>query len=99
MGHKETRLFPDLFKNLLCPSCPGVSEDLAIFPMHFQKKPRQGAAPPAVEGLDATGSLPVWIYRVRRVPRLRRLQQWAPGWKGLLFPESGNAGRTILGMC
>lgn len=42
MGHKETRLFPDLFKNLLCPSCPGVSEDLAIFPMHFPEETKAG---------------------------------------------------------
>ena len=38
MGHKETRLFPDLFKNLLCQSCPWVSEDLAVFPIHFPEE-------------------------------------------------------------
>ena len=42
MGHKETRLFPDLFKNLLCPPCPGVGEDLAVFPMHFPEETKAG---------------------------------------------------------
>ena len=42
VGHKETRLFSDLFKNLLCQSCPGVSEDLAIFPMHFPEETMAG---------------------------------------------------------
>lgn len=42
VGHKETRLFSDLFKNLLFQSCPGVSEDLAIFPMHIPEETMAG---------------------------------------------------------
>lgn len=38
MGHKETRLFSDLFKNVPCQPCPGVREELAIFPTHFPEE-------------------------------------------------------------